>query len=78
MSDGATPIPEFAIARLELKPGDILVAKSSEHLSREFADRISEWIKLAAPDHMVLVLDARLDLSVLTKAELAELQEQAA
>ena len=67
-----TEIPEFKIARLDLRPGDILVVKSPDILSHEQVQFISRLLKEECPNHRVMVLSSGMDLAVLTKAEIAE------
>lgn len=58
---------EFEIARLNLKPGDVLIAKYRGALSRDVAARIRDQMKDAFPEGVrVFVIDQNLDLSVLS------------
>lgn len=65
-------IPEFHIARLDLRPGDVLVVKSRRPLSVQDCERIRQILKQEAVGHRVMVLDDGLDLAVLTAAEIVE------
>lgn len=63
---------EFRIARLDLRPGDVLVVKvNGPAISGETATAVRRMVNVTIPDHKVLVLDERLDLAVLTQAEIA-------
>lgn len=61
---------EFQIAKLQLAPGDILVAKFGQGLTFEAAQAVREQFCGAVPGHRVLIIDCDLDLSVLTRAEI--------
>ncbi len=61
---------EFRIARLELRPGDILVVKSRQRLSKIQVDRLADYLKPILEGRRCLVLDSGLDLAVLTAAEI--------
>lgn len=63
---------QFKIARLELRPGDILVVRAPMRLPSETVARLRDMVRQAAPNVRAMVLDAGLDLSVLTAAEIAE------
>lgn len=65
---------EYRVGLLELRAGDILVVKFSEAIDGE---ELSQRAAIAAsatsrlvPGARVLVIDARCDLSILTKAEI--------
>jgi hypothetical protein len=61
----ATPV-ELAIAKLELKPGDVLVLKINRMVSHDVAIRIQEWAKGVVPGGAkVMLLDSTADISVL-------------
>lgn len=64
----------FAIGRLDLRQGDILVVKCSDHVCSEIADRIRRYVANVVPGHTCLILDGGLDLAVLTAADIAKLQ----
>lgn len=62
---------ELRIARLELGPGDMIILQADKILSREQADRIREYVRLAVGnDRRVLLLSGGIELSVLTKTEI--------
>ncbi len=61
---------EFKIARLELRPGDVLVVRTKQRLSRAQIDRLADLIKPAIGSHRCLILDSDTDLAVLTPAEI--------
>jgi hypothetical protein len=64
---------EFQIAKLELRPGDILVVKSARPLSAETAARLRQILEQAVGGHRCMVLESGLDLSILTIADLQAL-----
>lgn len=61
---------EFKIARLDLRPGDILVVKCRDRLTRETVVRLQEVIRATAPGHKGLILERGMDLAILTAAEI--------
>jgi hypothetical protein len=64
-----TDITRFEIARLELHPGDTLVVRTEQHLSKEQTGYIEGFIKPLIPEGCkVLVLGGGLRLDVLTSA----------
>jgi hypothetical protein len=63
---------EYQIARLELRGSDVLVVKVHGQLSMELRERIATYAKMAVGDHKVLVIDEKIDLSVLTAEEIAQ------
>lgn len=69
---GAIGVPEFQIARFDLRPGDILVVKSPEVLSYDQVQFITRLLKEQCEGHRVMVLSEGMDLAVLTAAEIAE------
>ena len=60
---------EYKIARMDLRPGDVLVVRCNYMLSGTMAGVIQSHIGDAAPGHKVIVLDRDTELSVLTAAE---------
>lgn len=60
---------KFEIAKLDLRPGDVLVARALAHLPSEAAGRIRAYIARELPGTKVLVIDAGLELSVVSKSE---------
>jgi hypothetical protein len=62
---------EFRIAKLELKPGDILVVKIDAHLSdTNRAVLRAQWEPLIPGGHKMLILDRSIELSVLTQSDI--------
>ena len=65
---------EYRIGKLELRPGDVVVVKvDRRHLTPEVAQRLHAAVRTALSDderNKVLILDAEVELSVLTKAEI--------
>jgi hypothetical protein len=62
---------EYGIGRLRLEPGDVLVIKIAGGISTELVARFRAEAKhVLGEDTKVLVLGDRVDLSILTKAEI--------
>jgi hypothetical protein len=61
---------EFKVGRLDLKPGDLLVAKFKERLPQTAIGRIRESFNAVIPGVKVLVLENGADLAILTAAEI--------
>lgn len=65
------PTMSTVIAKLSVKAGDVVVLKSSEHLSDVTYARIQNFVQPFLPDGVkVLILDRSLELSVLTREEI--------
>lgn len=59
-------IERFEIAKLELRPGDLLVAKINMRVTSEVIDQIRESIARCVPDGVkFVVLDETIDFSVI-------------
>lgn len=64
-------IGDIEVAKLKLAPGDILVARADRPITAQQADRLREGMKRVLPDGVkCMVIDPRLELSVLTRAEI--------
>ena len=62
---------EYRVGKLSLAPGDVLVAKVDTVLSLAQHDYIRQNLSASLPEGVTaLVLDSRMDLSVLTKADI--------
>ena len=61
---------EYRIGRLELRPGDMLVIKVTGNVPSEQVMQMAEDIREIVKSP-VLVIDQNIDLSVLTKEEIA-------
>jgi hypothetical protein len=61
---------EFRIARLALRPGDILVLKPRRPLSKTARDHIKQCFKRVAPGAKCLVLQDGMELAILTREEI--------
>lgn len=61
---------EFKIARLDLRPGDILVVKCETKLTADMARRMQEVITRVTRGHRTLILEKGTDLAILTAAEI--------
>jgi hypothetical protein len=59
----------FAVGRIRLEPGDILVVKTKLLLDKDQIAYISEQVRNFVPDNRVMVLTADLDLAVLSAQE---------
>jgi hypothetical protein len=55
----------FEIARLDLRPGDVLVLRSPEPLSQATVARITAFIENKFPGHKAIVLENGLSLGVM-------------
>lgn len=56
----------FEVARIDLRPGDVLVVKAKHPITGEQARWIRDNVRAMAGDYRVLVLDGDLDLAVMT------------
>lgn len=63
---------EFKIARLDLRPGDILIVKCKERLSAGTLAIMREVLARVAGGHKALILENGMDLAVLTAAQIEE------
>ncbi len=62
---------ELAIAKLVLKPGDVLVVKINHTLSHDVLGRARDQVQNNIPKGVqVLLIDNSIDLSVLTQADI--------
>ena len=61
---------DFTIAKLELKPGDIVVLKFPQRLSHEQMMHVREYWKTICPSVKALILESGAEITLLTKAEL--------
>jgi hypothetical protein len=61
---------EFKIARLDLRPGDILVVRCPFLITDTTALRLGAAVREATGGHRALILDGGMDLAVLTAAEI--------
>lgn len=59
---------EFRIARLRLEPGDVLVARVKGTASAEICHSVYNHVSSVIGDGRVLVVDERIDFSVLSAA----------
>lgn len=65
---------EFQIARLELSPGDALVAQVDRPITDEAASRIRAAIERVIPKTKVLVIPPGMVLTVVGKADVKKLE----
>lgn len=75
MVDGvlmSSEITEYAIGRISLKAGDVLVVKYHNigAVKQEWVDRLREFMNKAIGDTPVIVIGDDIDLAVLTKDEI--------
>jgi hypothetical protein len=61
---------EFKIARLDLRPGDVLVVKCQDRLTTETVRHMQAVIKEACRGHRALILERGMDLAILSAAEI--------
>lgn len=66
---------EFHIARLEMKPGDVLVARTVRVVPSEAASRLRAYMERALPGTKVLVIMPEIELSVVSKSEAKRLAQ---
>jgi len=52
------------IASVRLRPGDLVVVKVKEHLTREAAKKLEEYLREYFPAHRVLVLSGGIGIEV--------------
>jgi hypothetical protein len=65
-----TDVPEFQIAKLDVRAGDRVVLKTDHMLSKEQTDYIREAVQRQLPaDVVVVVLGGGLSLDVLRKTD---------
>jgi hypothetical protein len=64
---------EYQIARLELRPGDILVIKLAAKLSHHAIATIKSDLDRLMPEYRAIILDGGMDLSVLSRAQIDQL-----
>jgi hypothetical protein len=64
--------PQFQIARLELKPGDILVLKAPGFLPATAQARIKSDLERICPGVKCMVLEGGMELAVLTREEIEQ------
>lgn len=50
-------VVRMEIAKLEMRPGDVLVVRSSQRLSQEAMTRIGDVVRKAVPGQRVMVVD---------------------
>ncbi len=65
------PLAELQIARLMMKPGDILVVRAKKRLPREAILRLKHEIERDLRGARCFVLDSELDLAVIENADLS-------
>ena len=56
---------EAEVQRMELRPGDVVVARCQERIRPEFAVYLRKRLRAAFPDNEVIVIDGGLELQVL-------------
>jgi hypothetical protein len=57
------------VARLKLKPGDVLVLRCAQSIGPARAGELRARLEAAFPEHRALVLDAGLNLEVVEQEE---------
>lgn len=61
---------EYRIAKLEVKPGDVIVFKTDRVLSLDQINHVRECIKRVLPGIQALILDKGAEISLITGDEL--------
>lgn len=62
------PFPVRAVRILTLKPDDIVVLRTSQHLSLHVLERLREHLRRAYTDNKVMILDGGLEIDVVRPA----------
>lgn len=66
-------IGTLEIGKLQLSRGDVLVVKTDRPMSHESTERVRKHLKGLLPqDVNIMIIDRGVELSVLTKTEIAE------
>lgn len=65
---------EFQIAKLELSPGDALVARVDRPIAEEAANRLRAALERMLPKTKVLIIPPGIELSVVGKADAKKLE----
>lgn len=55
------------IAKLELNPGDVVIVKVNDNLTRERTQQIADTVNEVLPNHKVIVLARNLSIEVVAK-----------
>lgn len=63
---------EYRIAKLALKPGEILVVKVDHTLDARIGGNIRKHFEDVVKGNRVIIIDNSMDLSVLTKADIEQ------
>ena len=58
------------VAQADIKPDDVIVVETTEHMSADAADRIGEAVRRVWPTHRVLVLQHGLSLKVVSARDI--------
>lgn len=65
---------EFQIAKLDMRQGDVLVARATRIIPSEAAARIRVYLERSLPGTKVVVIDGGLELSVVSKTDAKKLE----
>lgn len=60
------------VQRMELKPGDVIIARSQELMRPELRVYLEKQFNRLFPDNKTVILDGDLELFVMAPAEVAE------
>ena len=63
---------EAEVQRMELRPGDVVVARCQERIRPEFAVYLRKRLRAAFPDNEVIVIDGGIELQVLGEGATGE------
>jgi hypothetical protein len=74
---GRTPkkVEKFEIAKLELRPGDILLVKTESKLSGVGTERMVSMFKQAIPEDVKVIVTEELDMAVISPVQMNPLIE---
>ncbi|MGD9613798.1 MAG: hypothetical protein AB7H90_01225 [Alphaproteobacteria bacterium] len=70
INEQLAPFPGFAIARLRLAPEDVLVVKVNTDVDAWTIEKLAERIGRYVDHRRVLVIDRKIDFTVLTRDEI--------
>jgi hypothetical protein len=56
---------EAEVQRMEVRPGDVVVARCQERIRPEFGVYLRKRLRAAFPDNQVIVIDGGMELQVL-------------
>ena len=63
---------EAEVQRMEVRPGDVVVARCQERIRPEFEVYLRKRLRAAFPDNQVIVIDGGMELQVLGEGAAGE------